>query len=113
MAANHTDLERNLWDAADQLRTNSHLRASEYSMPVLGLIFLKYADFKFGVAAQQLAGQTTARRQIGPVDYHQRGVMYVPEKARYSHLVLLREGDNLGKAINEAMRLIEEENPQL
>ena len=45
---NHTnDLEKRLWDAADQLRANSALTAQEYSSPVLGLIFLKYADYRF------------------------------------------------------------------
>ena len=39
-------LEDDLWAAADQLRANSDLKASEYSTPVLGLIFLKFADNK-------------------------------------------------------------------
>jgi len=47
MPANHTDLEKTLWSAADELRANSKLKSSEYSVPVLGLIFLRYADFKF------------------------------------------------------------------
>jgi type I restriction-modification system DNA methylase subunit len=44
MPANHTDLEKQLWGAADELRANSKLKSSEYSVPVLGLIFLRYAD---------------------------------------------------------------------
>ena len=44
MPANNGDLERRLWDAADELRANSKLKASEYSVPVLGLIFLKFAE---------------------------------------------------------------------
>ncbi len=47
MAANTTDLEKRLWDAGDQLSANSKLKSSEYSEPVLGLIFLRYADWKF------------------------------------------------------------------
>ena len=49
MASNgvHGELERRLWDAADEPRANSKLKASEYSIPVLGLIFLRYADHKF------------------------------------------------------------------
>src|SRR3989339_868399 len=47
MSSNNSDLEKRLWEAADQLRANSGLKSSEYSTPVLGLIFLKYADFKF------------------------------------------------------------------
>jgi len=46
MPSNNSDLEKRLWEAADQLRANSGLKSSEYSTPVLGLIFLKYADFK-------------------------------------------------------------------
>ncbi len=47
MPANTTDLEKRLWDAADELRANSKLKSSEYSVPVLGLIFLRYADYRF------------------------------------------------------------------
>jgi type I restriction enzyme M protein len=54
MPANTTDLEKRLWDAADDLRANSKLKSSEYSMPVLGLIFLRYADYKFEQAAETL-----------------------------------------------------------
>ena len=50
MPTNNTEIERRLWAAADELRANSRLRAAEYSVPVLGLIFLKYADFKFARA---------------------------------------------------------------
>jgi len=54
MVSNHTDLEQHLWAAADELRANSKLRAADYSLPVLGLIFLKYADFKFERLTAQL-----------------------------------------------------------
>ncbi len=47
-------LENRLWEAADQFRANSGLRSHEYSTPVLGLIFLKYADFKFTKAKEEL-----------------------------------------------------------
>src|SRR6266568_6479976 len=50
MPANTTELEKRLWGAADELRANSKLKSSEYSVPVLGLIFLKYADHKFAQA---------------------------------------------------------------
>lgn len=40
-------IESKLWEVADQLRANSKLKSSEYSVPVLGLIFLRYADHKF------------------------------------------------------------------
>ncbi len=47
MAGNNNEIEKRLWDAADELRANSKLKSSEYSVPVLGLIFLRYADQKF------------------------------------------------------------------
>jgi type I restriction enzyme M protein len=56
MPANNTEIEKRLWAAADELRANSRLRASEYSVPVLGLIFLKYADCKFARATERLQG---------------------------------------------------------
>ena len=59
MPANHTDLEKRLWDAADELRANSKLKSSEYSVPVLGLIFLRYADHKFAEAEKKMPPQTT------------------------------------------------------
>jgi type I restriction-modification system DNA methylase subunit len=65
MPANHTEIERRLWDAADELRANSKLKSSEYSVPVLGLIFLRYADHKFTLAEGELQGKTTGRRPSG------------------------------------------------
>ena len=54
MAGNHNEIEKKLWEAADQLRANSKLKSSEYSIPVLGLIFLRYADHKFSVLDAEL-----------------------------------------------------------
>ena len=83
MPGNHNDIEKRLWDAADQLRANSQLKSSEYFVPVLGLIFLRYADHKFSHAEKQLAGATVGRRRaVGKADYQAFGVMYLPEKAR-------------------------------
>ncbi len=89
------------------------LKSSEYLVPVLGLIFLRYADHKFAAAEAELAGQSTGRRQIGPADYQARGVLYLPPEARFSNLLRLPEGANVGQAINDAMRAIEAENPDL
>ena len=113
MPANSTDIEKRLWDAADQLRANSDLKASDYSGPVLGLIFLRYADQKFTLAEKDFAGQGSGRRTIGKTDYQARGVMYLPPTARFSHLVSLPEGNDIGKAVNDAMRNIEAENDDL
>jgi len=107
------EIENRLWDAADELRANSKLKASEYGVPVLGLIFLRYADHKFSHAEQELARKATGRRRIGKTDYHARGVLYLPPEARFSQLLTLPEGANIGRAINDAMKAIEAENPDL
>jgi type I restriction enzyme M protein len=113
MPANHTDLEKRLWDAADELRANSKLKSSEYSIPVLGLIFLRYADHKFSEVEKKIPEQTSGRRKIGKTDYQSQGVLYLPEKARFGYLLNLPEGTDIGKAINEAMKAIETENEDL
>src|SRR5215469_4975743 len=113
MPANHTDLEKRLWSAADELRANSKLKSSEYSIPVLGLIFLRYADHKFSQAKAKLTSQGSGRRTIGRADYQARGVLYLPEAARFSTLLKLPEGADIGKAINEAMKAIEADNDAL
>ena len=113
MPANHTEIEKHLWDAADELRANSKLKSSEYSVPVLGLIFLRYADYKFAQAEQELKGQSTGRRMMGKTDYQARGVLYLPDEARFAKLLNLPEGANIGQAINAAMKAIEESNEDL
>src|ERR1700685_3808071 len=113
MPANHSDLEKRLWGAADELRANSKLKSSEYSIPVLGLIFLRYADNKFAKAKQKLTSQGSGRRSIGKADYQAKGVLYLPETARFSNLLQLPEGADIGKAINDAMRAIEADKEDL
>jgi type I restriction enzyme M protein len=113
LVANNTDLEKRLWDAADELRANSGLKSSEYSVPVLGLIFLRYADHRFTIAERELQGTATGRRTIGKADYQARGVLYLPEAGRFSKLQELPEGADIGKAISDAMRAIEAENDEL
>ncbi|MEA3396406.1 MAG: class I SAM-dependent DNA methyltransferase, partial [Chloroflexota bacterium] len=122
MVSNHTNLEQRLWTAADELRANSKLRASDYSLPVLGLIFLKYADFKFERRTAQLqaaydalpAGDRSRRRApLAPERYQRAGVLYLPPESRYTHLVALPEGEAIGRAINDAMKGIEAHNDAL
>ena len=110
MANNNSDTERRLWEAADEFRANSDLKSSEYAVPVLGLIFLRYADHKFTIAEKELEGKGSGRRKIGKEDYQAKGVMYVPPEARFSHLLSLPEGENIGKAINNAMKSVEANN---
>jgi type I restriction enzyme M protein len=81
MPANHNEIEKRLWDAADELRANSKLKSSEYSVPVLGLIFLRYADHKFSRAERELVGARLAspsRRTTGKTDYQVRGCSLNP-----------------------------------
>ncbi|MGC7873711.1 type I restriction-modification system subunit M [Desulfosporosinus sp. SYSU MS00001] len=114
MSININDIQKELWASADELRANSKLKSNEYSVPVLGLIFLRFADFKFSLAEKELALKDTGRRRkIGKDDYQALGVMYVPEEARFSKLLYLPEGENIGKAINDAMKAIESENEEL
>jgi type I restriction enzyme M protein len=109
------DIEKRLWNAADQLWTNSALRPDEYSTPVLALIFLKYADHKFAEAEKTLQAGGTRQRKRSPSksDYLAEGVLYVPEDARFQLLLELPEGADIGKKVNAAMKAIEAENPEL
>lgn len=112
---NNSEIEKRLWEAADQLRANSELSSQEYSVPVLGLIFLRYADHKFTEIEKELKKQqsSSSRRKTGKADYQARGVMFLPDEARYSYLLNLPEGRNIGKAVNDAMKAIESENEEL
>lgn len=113
MATNNNQIENRLWAAADELRANSKLKSSEYAVPVLGLIFLRYADHKFKVAQKEIKGKGTGRRRIGPEYFQAKGVLYLPDNARFSFLQKQPEGSNLGQTINDAMRAIEANNPDL
>ncbi len=115
MATNNNEIESRLWAAADQLWANSDLRPSEYSIPVLGLIFLRYADLKFTRAKEEIEtqGAGSGRRKLGKHNYHSKGVLFIPENARFSRLQKLPEGEDLGAAINAAMKQIEAENEEL
>lgn len=113
MPANHNEIEKRLWQAADELRANSKLRSSEYSPPVLGLIFLRYASHRFAEVERELLKKQSKRREIGPTDYQARGAIYLPEASRFEYLLNLTEGSDLGGAIKLAMTLIENNNPKL
>lgn len=116
MSSSLAEVERHLWSAADDLRANSKLKSSEYSVPVLGLIFLRYADYRFEQVDKQLkAAQATSKRPLplNKARYQAAGVLFLPEAARFSKLLWLPEGANIGGAINDAMRAIETENEEL
>lgn len=108
MASKLQTLEDRLWNAADGLRSNSELSSNEYSAPVLGLIFLKYADYKLETLAKKLGTEKPDK-----LDVQAEGVLYLPEEARFKTLLSLPEGTDTGKAINDAMKAIETENEDL
>jgi len=113
MAADIAEVERRLWSVADQLRANSGLKPSEYSRPVLGLLFLRYADAKFAEAEAALKPKPGSRLTLGPDAFKARGVLYLTPEARFSHLRDLPEGSNIGRALNQAMTDIENANPEV
>ena len=111
-------LEKDLWAAADTLRANSDLKASEYSTPVLGLIFLKFADNKYRQheaailqAYQQLKG-TRRERTLEEIAIEKCG-FYLKDFARYEYLLQLPEQENIAQAIRRAMASIENTKPEL
>lgn len=111
-------LEAELWRAADQLRANSKLTASEYSMPVLGLIFLRHAynrfqKVKIEVEKDLPVHPQRGRRALSRKDFEERNAMYLPETAQFEYLVNLPEKVDIGDAIDNAMKIIEEEYENL
>jgi type I restriction enzyme M protein len=115
--ANET-LEKRLWAAADQFRANSGLKAGQYSAPVLGLIFLRFAEARFAKRRAELekAGGS-ARRGMSCIDdpkaYMAEGVLFLTPSARFDYLLQRPEGSNVGRAVNEAIADVEKHNPQL
>lgn len=111
-------LEADLWKAADSLRANSDLKASEYSTPVLGLIFLKFADNKYRqneaaiLAQYQKLKGTRLEKGMSDIAIEKCG-FYLPSHARYDYLLKLPEKDDIAKALKKAMESIEEYRPEL
>src|SRR6056297_3884984 len=102
------DVEKKLWSAADQLWANTGLKPSQFSTPVLGLIFLRYAEKKYADAEKKIGPVGSGnRRKISKADYQAEGVIFLRPEARFSYLQSLTEGDNIGKALNDAMKAIE------
>ena len=107
-------LEDDLWEAADQLRANSKLTASEYSMPVLGLIFLRHATTRFNALLPEVEKAVPARATGAlredriKLGFQGKAAIYLPETARYDYLAALPAGTNVGEAIRDAMMAIED-----
>ena len=111
-------LEAELWRAADQLRANSKLTASEYSMPVLGLIFLRHAYNRFQKVKIEVektlpTHPQRGKRALTKKDFEEQNSMFLPDKAQFDYLVSLPESADIGEAIDNAMKLIEEEYDNL
>jgi type I restriction enzyme M protein len=113
MSSDLVAIESRLWATADQLWANTGLKPSEFSTPVLGLIFLRYAEKRFSDCAFVLNAKGIPPAEREPMDYQAEGVLYLPDAARFGNLLALNEGANLGKAIATAMQLVEEHNPEL
>lgn len=111
-------LEDDLWETADNLRANSDLKSSEYSTPILGIIFLKFADNKYKKFEKEIQTEyeklKSGRRSkdIKDIAIEKCG-FYLPEEARYDHLLKLRDDDKIANAIKNAMELIEKYNEDL
>ena len=124
-------LESELWESADLLRAGSKLTSNQYCMPVLGLIFLRYAYSRFKlVEAEILKGRPVRNGRVLPVeesDFASRSALFLPREAQYAYLVDLPENisaagltnrngqvmNSLGEAVNNAMELVEEQSEQL
>lgn len=110
-------LEKRLWDAADQFRANSSLSAAQYSQPVLGLIFLRFAEVRFSQQRTKLEKASASSRRGSRVDdptaYHADGILYLPPNCRFDYLLKLPEASDIGAKVNDAMRDIEKHNTQL
>lgn len=124
-------LENELWEAADALRAGSKLTSNQYCMPVLGLIFLRYAYSRFKlVEAEILKDRPMRNGRVMPVeasDFKAKSALYLPVEAQYDYLLNLPEDikgaaltskdgqvmTSLGEVVNNAMALIEDQSAQL
>lgn len=124
-------LEKQLWESADLLRAGSKLTSNEYCMPVLGLIFLRYAYSRFKIVEREIMVNRPTRGGVPlPVeasDFKQKSAIFLPKEAQYSYLVNLPEDiaslklvsssgnemNSLGEVVNNAMTLIENQSSQL
>jgi type I restriction enzyme M protein len=112
------NLEATLWQTADMLRANSDLKSSEYSVPVLGIIFLRFADNKYSHVEQAINSEfaalkgTRRERSIEEISLEMCG-FYLPPESRYSYLLNLPEKEDLAAALKKAMQAIERYKPEL
>lgn len=111
-------LEDDLWRSADLLRQGSDLKSTEYSTPVLGLIFLKFADNKYRSHEKAIMAEyaklkgTRREKPVSEIAIEKCG-FYLPDHARYDHLLRLPDKEDIAKAIKKAMEAIEQYKPEL
>ena len=114
---NIKSLENDLWESADSLREGSKLSSQEYCMPVLGLIYLRYAFTRFKYVEAEILKDRPSRNGVKlPVessDFKSKSAIFLPENARYDYLLNLPKDKNLGEAVDKAMEAIEKECPDL
>lgn len=128
-------LESHLWESADLLRSGSKLTSQQYCMPVLGLLFLRYAYSRFKkVETEILKGRPTRNGRVLPVepsDFEEKSALFLPKEAQYSYLINLPDNiaaenisyvnsdgetvklNSVGEIVNHAMELVEEQSEQL
>lgn len=124
-------LESDLWESADLLRAGSKLTSNQYCMPVLGLIFLRYAYSRFKlVEAEILKNRPVRNGRVLPVeasDFASKSALFLPKEAQYEYLVNLPANistagligmnghpmNSLGEVVNNAMELVEAQSEQL
>lgn len=124
-------LEAELWESADLLRAGSKLTSNQYCMPVLGLIFLRYAYSRFKLVEAEILKDRPVRggrvRPVSESDFIAHSALYLPREAQYSYLVNLPENiaaagltnsngevmNCLGEVVNNAMTLLEQQSEQL
>lgn len=111
-------LEDSLWQAADKLRVDSGLKASEYATPILGLIFLRFASIKYNkvkpaIEQEMIAQQNSRRQRDRPEIAIEKCGFYLPPEAEYDYLLNLPEKEDIAKAIKTAMEKIELYKPEL
>ena len=108
-----SQVEKDLWEAADQLRANSNLASSEYFMPLLGVIFLRHATNRFDAVTKQIAEDQAAgrmpKRKLISSDYKRRRALWLPPNARFDHIISLPSDSNWGQALIGAMEAIEKD----
>ena len=124
-------LEADLWESADLLRAGSKLTSNQYCMPVLGLLFLRYAYSRFKLVEKEILKHRPLRNgrrmPVEASDFTAKSALYLPEMAQYSWLVNLPENvasmnltnvsgqtmASLGEVVNNAMELVEQQSEQL